>query len=72
MYNYYNYNKLKGRIVEKCGTQENFAKALGKTSTHISKVLNNKSFFKQTDIDRAAVVLDIKTNEIGTFFFVKE
>ena len=38
----FNYSKLKGRIKEKYGTQENFAKAIGKTRTTTSFKINGK------------------------------
>ena len=38
----YNYNKLRGKIKEKCGTQEIFAKKMEIGRTSISQKLNNK------------------------------
>ena len=43
----YQYDKLRGRIVERYGTHANFAKALGLSSNFVSKKLNCKSGFTQ-------------------------
>ena len=37
----YDYSKLEGKIIEKFGTRERFAKALGITTKTISEKLNN-------------------------------
>ena len=39
----YDYSKLNGRIVEKCGTQANFAEMMGLSERTISLKLNNVS-----------------------------
>lgn len=41
----FNYDKLKGKIVEKYGTQRMFAKALQVSEKTLSLKLNNKYFF---------------------------
>lgn len=65
----FDYNKLRGRIVEKCGTLENFANAINVSSHTISKYMNNKIPWKQTNIDAAVKVLDIPPEEISVYFF---
>lgn len=67
----YNYNKLKGRIIEKCGSQKDFAKAEGMTETTLSAKLQSKRFFTQSEIEKAINILDIATSEIGDYFFCK-
>ena len=46
----YNYDKLKGRIVEKFGSQVAFAKALGISEKTISNKLSGKRYFTQLEI----------------------
>lgn len=68
----YDYNKLRGRIREKCGTQEKFAKSINRSNPYISNVLNGQSSFSQKDIDNGARVLSIPVSEIGIYFFNKK
>ncbi len=65
----YTYNKLKGRIKEKYGTQENFAKALGVSQQCVSQKLLGKVGFSQKDIEQWAKLLGISKREYGRFFF---
>lgn len=65
----YDYRKLRGRIREICGTQEAFAKGIGRSNPFISGVLNGKSYFGQNDIDVGAELLHIPSSEIGEYFF---
>jgi len=66
------YSKLKGRIKEKYGSQQDFAKAIGLSEKNISDKLNNKSYWKQSDIDAATELLGIKKEDIGIYFFNKK
>lgn len=63
------YRRLKGRIVEKYGTQEQFAKALDVSTNSLSLKMNGKTGFSQRDIERWRALLDITTDEIGDYFF---
>ncbi len=65
----FNYDKLRGKIVEKFKTQGAFAEAMGLSERTISLKLNNKIFFTQLEIKTAAELLDIKISEIEKFFF---
>ncbi len=65
----YDYSKLQGRIVEKCGTQSAFAKRMGLSERSISLKLNNKLFWKQPEMQRAANVLEFPESEIQSYFF---
>lgn len=65
----YEYRKLMGRIVECCGTQANFAKAMGLSERTVSLKMNNKIDFKQDEIKRACEILDINAMEIPAYFF---
>jgi len=65
----YDYRKLYGRIVEKYGTQHNFADKMGMSDHSISKKMCGKSPWKQTDIEKACSLLSIKKEDIGIYFF---
>lgn len=65
----YDYAKLSGRIVEKCGTQAMFAEMMGLSERTISMKLNNKVAFKQPEIQRALEVLKLKPEDVPIYFF---
>ena len=65
----HNTSKLKGRIIEKFGSQGAFAKRINRTQAFISKVLNGLSLLNQKDIVEWAEALEIPIDEIGTYFF---
>lgn len=65
----YDYSKLAGRIVEKFGTQYNFAIAMGLSERTISLKLNGKVSWKDTEITKACKLLDLETNFIHLYFF---
>lgn len=68
----FNYNKLRGRIREKYGTQEDFAKALGIGTVSLSYKLNNKSEWSQQEINKAVELLRIEDNDIVSYFFTEK
>lgn len=65
----YKYNKLRGRIVEKYGSQGSFAETLGLSSNSISRKLNCKTGFSQEDMRTWGNLLGISQNEYGEYFF---
>ena len=65
----FDYSKLRGRIVEKYGTLEAFASAVNLSNHTISKYINNKIPWKQTNIEAAVRALDIPPEEISSYFF---
>lgn len=67
----YNYSKLKGRIVEKCGNQQNFAKSLGLSQRSLSLKLSNKRDFRQNEIERSLKILELKEEDVQDYFFTK-
>ena len=68
----YDYSKLEGKIIEKFGTRERFAKALGITTKTISEKLNNKTIWKQPEISKAMELLSISGEDIELYFFKKK
>ena len=65
----FNYGKLKGRIIEKFGSQKAFAEFLGWSEGKLSKKLNNKIEFYQSEIVLFMELLDIAFDEIVLYFF---
>lgn len=65
----YDYSKLNGRIVEKCGTQAVFADRMGLSERTVSLKLNNKVAWKQPEMQKASVILEFPETEIQTYFF---
>lgn len=65
----YKYKKLRGRIIEKFGTQEKFAKEIGISETALSKKMQCKTGISQTDICLWSKLLGITIDEYGMYFF---
>lgn len=63
------YSKLKGRIIEKFGSQNNFAAALGISTVALSRKLNCVTGFSQKDILEWAKLLEIERDDYGAYFF---
>lgn len=68
----FDYSKLRGKIREVFGTQENFAKALGISSATISDKLNNKTEWTQKEIDKAAKLISVAKEGIPEYFFAEK
>ena len=65
----YDYSKLNGKIVEKCGTQSKFANLIGLSERSLSLKLNNKVSFKQNEMQKALLILGVETNKLTDYFF---
>lgn len=68
----YDYSKLRGRIVEKVGSNLRFAELMGVSENTMSMKLNNKRSWSQADISNASSILNIKPEEISSYFFTKK
>ena len=68
----FNYRKLKGRIVEFYATQNDFADKIGRSSTYVSMVLNNKSVLDQHEINLWADALEITPDQYADYFFAQQ
>ena len=66
----FSYRRLKGRIVERFGTQGAFAKAMGVTPQAISSRLLGKTNFSQGEIWYASILLGLTKEEVGELFFI--
>lgn len=66
-----NYNKLKGRIIEKLGKNEKFQELMGFSKPTLYAKLSGKSEFTQEEILKACEILEINSDEIHLYFFTK-
>lgn len=65
----YDYCKLKGKIIEVFGSQYLFAKKMGWSERTCSLKLNGKIFWKQNEITKACVLLNICDADLQGYFF---
>lgn len=65
----FDYSKLRGKIKEVCGTQDQFALKMKMGRVSLSQRLNNTLQFSQGEIERACNLLGISPKEIPVYFF---
>lgn len=65
----FKYAKLRGRIVEKYGTMDAFGNKLNISKVQMSKKMNGKAGFSQSDIVQWSKLLDIDLCDVGSFFY---
>lgn len=65
----YSYDKLRGRIIEKYGSQERFAEDLCISTNSLSKKMTGKTGFSQKDIVEWSRLLQIDKSEYSEYFF---
>lgn len=65
----FDFNKLRGRIKEKFGSESEFAKKMGLSRSTMSQKLNNVWDFSSSEIIKACDLLDIGYNDIPAYFF---
>ena len=63
------YAKLRGRIVERFGSQSSFATAMGWREALLSAKLNNKSEWSFPEVMKACELLEIPLAEAHLYFF---
>lgn len=68
----YDYSKLLGKISERFGSQKDFSYAVGINERTVSLKLNGKVQWRQGEIEKACVVLDIPKHEIPYYFFCQK
>lgn len=64
----FDFSRLRGRIVEKFGTCDNFAAALGRSKVWLSSRLNNSVQWRADEMRAAAEMLAIPAEEIPAYF----
>lgn len=65
----FDYSKLRGRIIEKYGSQTAFVKSFGTSENTFSMKMNNKVRFTSDDIIKISQMLEIPEDKIGLYFF---
>ena len=65
----FDYSKLKGRIVEKCGSQKVFAAKVGMSEATMVAKMAGTTYFNQKEIIKAIEILDIQRGEVSEYFF---
>lgn len=65
----WNYQKLRGRIKEICGTQDEFASKLGLGRVSVSQRLNNQLEFTQEEMYKSCEILNINLEDLPNYFF---
>lgn len=65
----FDFDKLKGRIVEKFSTRTAFAEAAGFSKGQLHCRLNNKTAFRTEEVLVMSELLDIPAEQIGAYFF---
>lgn len=68
----FNYNRLRGKIIEKYGSQSEFAKMMNWSEKTLSAKMNNKISWKQTDICKVIELLGLSKYDIQEYFFTLE
>ena len=67
----FDFSKLRGRIVEKYGTCDRFAAAMGHSKVWLSSRLNNVVQWRSQEMREAARLLDIPAGEIPAYFLAQ-
>lgn len=65
----FDFNKLKGRIIEKFSSNANFAKELGISIASLSSKINGKTDFSASEIYKSCKLLEIKDEDAYEYFF---
>lgn len=63
------YAKLRGRIKEKFGSQDNFASAMEMDRSTLSQKLNGKSDWTRQEIEKSCGLLHIPFVDVYEYFF---
>ncbi|MBO7732811.1 MAG: DUF739 family protein [Methanobrevibacter sp.] len=63
------FSKLKGRIIEKFGTQKRFAEVLGMHNNLVSQRMQKKIAFSKDDMLKWGKLLDIPPEQFYEYFF---
>ena len=68
----FDFSRLRGRIIEKFGSCEAFAAAMGCSKVWLSSRLNNAVQWRSAEIRQAAELLGIPEAEIPSFFLTRK
>ncbi|MDD6477981.1 MAG: DUF739 family protein [Eubacteriales bacterium] len=64
----FDYSKLRGRIKERYGTEKRFADEMGISSVSLGAKLNNRVGFKNSEIRKACMLLEIDLKDASEYF----
>lgn len=64
----FDFSRLRGRIVEKFGSCDRFAAAMGHSKVWMSSRLNNVVQWRAEEMREAAALLEIPAEEIPAYF----
>lgn len=67
----FDYSRLRGRIIEKFGSQKFFCEAIHMSPTALTLRLSGKTYFTQGEIARANKLLEIPVGAISEYFFTE-
>jgi hypothetical protein len=67
----FNYQKLKGRIIEQLETNGKFAELMEWSRPTLSRKLTGESEWTQGEIYKACKILTIELSELHLYFFVE-
>ena len=65
----YDMSKLKGRIIEVCGTLGKFAQAMSWSLAANGRKVSGRVQWTQAEIERACCVLSIEPCDVWSYFF---
>lgn len=68
----FNYSRLLGRIIEKCGSRVAFAEKAKISTTALVRKMSGKVAFRNDEIVRMSEVLEIPIEEAHLYFFCQE
>lgn len=66
----FDFSKLRGKIIEKCGTMYKFAEIMGWSERTMSLKINGKRAWTQLEIAKAVDILGLEQKDIPVYFFV--
>ena len=69
---FWDYSKLRGKIKEIYGTQDQFAEAIGIGRVSLSKRLNNQLEWTQEEMIKSCDALHIDYKDVPVYFFTKQ
>lgn len=68
----FDFNKLRGRIKERFGSEKAFAEAMGMAPSNLSARLNGKIHWGMVEIRLACDLLKIPDDEVVAYFFTQK
>lgn len=68
----FDFKKLRARMIEKYGSQTEFAKAYGVSENTMSRKMQNKVPFSSDDVIKISEMLGISKDDVGSYFFTEK